>query len=129
MPWERHDHFDADGNPTGYTIVSRESEWDDAQRERMQALVEYERGVHATCGLHDSIAKTDPYIALEDDVCPLCRAIELELRVRANREHEADEKAGPTNPHQGDGRSTYVRLVSPADSAVQKLRAGAQARR
>ena len=34
---ERHDHFDAEGNRTGHTIVTREAEWDDDSRQAAYA--------------------------------------------------------------------------------------------
>jgi len=95
----------------------------------MQALVDYERKVHPVCGLHDSIAKTDPYITLEDDVCPACRAIEVQMRVRAEDEREADEEAGASEPHAGDGRTTFVRLLSPVEVAAMRSEGAAPDRR
>src|SRR4051794_28334242 len=75
-PTERHEHYeiDAEGNAvlTGVTIVKREPEWDDATRNRHLALAEYDADVHDLCGLHDSIAMTDPHWRLKDKVCPVC---------------------------------------------------------
>lgn len=86
----------------------------------MLALAEYEAGVHETCGLHDSIAKTDPLVALEDDVCPLCADIDAKLRARASEEHEAEgEDPGERRP--GDGRRSTLRLLSPVEVAQRAV--------
>jgi len=81
----------------------------------MLALADYERKVHSVCGLHDSIAKTDPDITIVDDVCPLCQAVEVELRRRADEEHAAEEDADASTPRASDGRSTYVQLLRPVE--------------
>lgn len=55
-PSERHDHFDADGNPTGHTIITREPEWDARTRAEAIAsvLAEWRRcGRCGTSGLVD----------------------------------------------------------------------------
>lgn len=86
----------------------------------MLALSEYEAGIHETCGLHDSIAKTDPHVALEDDVCPLCADIEAKLRVRAHEEHEA-EGEDPAARRPSDGRRSTLRLLSPVEVAQRAV--------
>lgn len=42
---ERHEHFDAEGNPTGHTVITREPLWDDLSRDAAYAdwLVELEK--------------------------------------------------------------------------------------
>lgn len=49
-PEERHDHFDAEGKLTGYTIVTREPEWDDEQRDWALALTHAEENQCPLCG-------------------------------------------------------------------------------
>ena len=49
-PTERHDHFDADGNLTGYTIVTREPEWDERARTEAIASVYADWGRCPKCG-------------------------------------------------------------------------------
>jgi hypothetical protein len=58
-PEERHEHYDADGNLTGYTVVTRDPEFDDGDLERLLALRAYEAGVCA-CGIHESLPPTSP---------------------------------------------------------------------
>ena len=82
----------------------------------MLALADYEAEVHDICGMHDSIAKADPHVALEDDICPLCADIEAKLRARAHEEHEA-EPEDPAARRPGDGRRSTMRLLSPGESA------------
>jgi hypothetical protein len=116
-PTERHDHFDADGEFTGHTIITREPEWDDRTRDRHLALAEYHAGIHMGCGLHESIASDDPYFALEDTTCPVCAAIDLQMRVRGKQEHEREQEQSESAPRASDGRSTHVRLLRPEEIA------------
>lgn len=52
-----HEHFDADGNRTGHTVITRESAWDDESRGRAMRLDEYERGMcRCGCGLPRRVA-------------------------------------------------------------------------
>jgi hypothetical protein len=84
----------------------------------MLALAEYEAGVHVNgCGLHDSIASEDPYFAVEDRKCPVCAALDLQGRVRGKREYEREHGLDAAVPRAGDGRTTFVRLLSPAEVA------------
>lgn len=46
-----HEHFDAAGNLTGTTVVTRESEWDDSARGRAMQLAEHERMTDRQTGL------------------------------------------------------------------------------
>lgn len=103
-----------------YAIVTREPEWDDEQRTRMEALAEYEDGVCSGCGLHSSIADTDPLFTLEDKVCPVCRAAEVNIRGRAATEQKLEEKADPATPRPSDGRTTLLRLLSPEEAAAMR---------
>lgn len=122
-PEERHEHYDADGNLTGYTVVTREAEWDDRQRERMLALAYYERGV-CDCGFHESVA-TDRAntFTFETKVCPLCRASAKMNRIQASADETADnqlgEKAPPGAPRAADGRRTFLRQLTPLEVAAQ----------
>ena len=83
----------------------------------MLGFVEYEAGVCTGCGLHSSVAETDPYFTLDDRASPVCAQIEPELRSRASREHDAEKEAAAATKRPSDGRSTYVRLLSPAEIA------------
>lgn len=98
--------------------MTREPEWDDTQRRRMLALAEYEAGIHVGgCGLHESVAKDDPYFTLEDSTCPVCAAVETEIRARASREHEREQELDAGAKRPSDGRTTFVRLLRPDEIA------------
>lgn len=124
MPEERHEHYDTEGSPTGYTLIVRESEWDDHERDRMLALMQYEAGV-CSCGFHISLTddRTN-FFTFESRECPVCKA-----SARMARTQEADDKGRddalgdkphPGAPRAGDGRKTMVRLMLPHE--VEALR-------
>ena len=79
----------------------------------MLALGEYEAGVHPTCGLHDSIAMTDPWFAWHDEVCPVCAEIDRLMRIRFHTEQKAESDLKPEIPRADDGRMSGIRLVPP----------------
>ena len=83
----------------------------------MLALADYEAKVHEDCGLHDSIAMTDPHVQVEDRYCPVGADLEVALRVRAHEEHEAEKDLKPGDKRASDGRTTYLRLETPAEIA------------
>lgn len=126
-PTERHEHFDADGNPTGVTIVTREPEWDDHQRRRMQALIAYQAGVHDECGVHQSLAESpDFYWTWEARRCPVCATTAAHLRAQAEDDEAAmaalgeDPSALAERPD--DGRYNVLRELSPIEAAAEKRR-------
>lgn len=79
----------------------------------MLALAEYEAGVHSTCGLHDSIAMTDPWFEFQDKTCPVCAEIDRGLRIRFHKEQKAESDLAPERPRADDGRTSGIRLVPP----------------
>jgi hypothetical protein len=98
--------------------VTREPEWDDVTRNRHLGLAEYHAGVHVGgCGLHESVAKDDPYFTLDDSRCPVCAAVEAEMRARAKRENEREEHLDAGAKRASDGRTTFVRLLRPDEIA------------
>ena len=119
-PQERHEHYDiVDGEPvlTGVTIVTREPEWDDLTRTRHLALAEYDAGVHDVCGLHESIASTDPRWLLETRTCPVCADMEAALRARDEIEREEEKDYPESERRLSDGRTTSLRLRTPVELA------------
>lgn len=50
---ETHEHYDVDGNLTGTTVVTRESEWDDEQRNHILEWFRY-KALTRRCGHHPS---------------------------------------------------------------------------
>src|SRR3546814_20181393 len=73
-PTETHVHeYDAKGRLVR-TVVTREPEWDHAEVAKMPAFAEYEAGLCA-CGLHKSIADTDPDLDMPERNCPVCAGL------------------------------------------------------
>jgi hypothetical protein len=71
VPAERHEHFDTDGNLTGWTVVTREPEWLDEDRRQMADLAEVEAGSCPGCGWHESLMEGDDNVfGPVDRVCP-----------------------------------------------------------
>jgi hypothetical protein len=103
---------------TGWTVVTRDPEWDDVEREKMQALEDYEADV-CECGLHKSVADQDPDLEFVYRKCPTCAGIAQQMRaqeaideekVKNLGEHPAPEADRPT-----DGRHVALRLKLSAD--------------
>jgi hypothetical protein len=125
-PTERHEHFDADGNLTGVTVVTREAEWDDFERERLIGLAVYERGVCA-CGFHESVASDrENHFTFEDSTCPVCRGAARYARMQAaTDERQRDDNAAPATPRPGDGRRTFIRRLSATEVVERRASRGA----
>ena len=122
-PEERHEHYDADGNLTGYTLVTRESEWSDDDRRRLLALAQYEAELH-TCGFHWSLLEDPDNVFMpQHRVCPVCKGSDRFQRIQDHADHKAAETANgnPSAPLPTDGRSLYMRLLSEAE--VEEIRA------
>lgn len=93
-PTEIHEHeYDAAGRLVR-TVVTRETEWDDVEREKAQALVEYEAEI-CDCGLHRSIADTDPDMDMTERTCPSCAALARNRRIMVSNDAKAVELLGP----------------------------------
>lgn len=128
-PEERHEHHDAEGNLTGFTVVVREPEWDDLERDKLLALAEYEAGV-CECGYHESLTgDRDNFFTFETKTCPVCKGSEQHRRMQ----EEADKRATvegmpPSAPRPGDGRRTFVRRLSPTEVEERRSRRSPAAR-
>lgn len=94
------------------TLVEREVEWDDVERAKMQGLAIYESKVCA-CGLHESIAQTDPDLELELPVCPVCAGLAQQKRVVAADDAKVlrtlGQEPSPEIPRPGDGRTMRLK--------------------
>lgn len=103
--------YDESGRLTS-TVVETEPEWDDAEREKMLALAEFEASV-CKCGYpRDQV--TDPTFVFQPETfdCPVCAATAVENR----RLHDLDESArkaagGKLAALPSDGRHLLMRLV------------------
>ncbi|MDP9144205.1 MAG: hypothetical protein M3N43_05855 [Actinomycetota bacterium] len=108
---ERHDHFDAEGKPTGHTIVTRESRIDDNDLGELLALAQYEAEV-CSCGFHPLIARDKSnYFTPEAQTCPVCAGQAQSDRMQHSRDkgHESDP---PSAPRPSDGRKVFMRLLT-----------------
>lgn len=117
--------FDDEGRKVG-AIVTREPEWDDEQRAAMEDLVAYEAEVHDLCGLHDSVAKADPYITIDGRDCPLCAQVAAKVRVLGESDHKEAEalREAPGSVRRSDGVFRFVRMMTPAEiAAVERAKA------
>lgn len=89
-----HEHFDADGNPTGTTVVTRESMWDDESRGRALRLHEYERSICGCgCGLPRRIAH-DPKQVFKVETTT-CRASKARAQVERAEARAAEDQNRP----------------------------------
>lgn len=70
------------------TIVHREPEWSDFERDKMLALAEYEAGI-CGCGMHKSIADTDPEMEMAERICPVCANLAKNGRIINDRDTTA----------------------------------------
>ena len=108
------------------TVVTRESEWTDRDRDEMIALRRYEAGV-GPCGFHHS-QTNDPefWYVPEEEFCQACADLTMFERIK-HAEHEKQLKALGENPppdrqRPSDGRRTLVRLMTPAEIEAEKAR-------
>lgn len=100
------------------TVVTREPEWDHAEVAKLQAFAEYEAGLCA-CGLHQSIADTDPDLDMPERKCPVCAGLARNWRAIHHADEEATRALGerakdPLTPLPGDGRHFTLAMRSVA---------------
>lgn len=105
-------HFDPDGNPTGYTVIERESRIDDIDRAELLALAQYESEV-CDCGYHPSLTddKGNTFQP-ETRTCNVCAGQALWHRVLADQDKAVPHDAPPKVPRPSDGRRSYMRMLS-----------------
>lgn len=124
-PTEYHDHeYDAAGRLLR-TVVTREPEWDDYEREKLAALVQYEAEICA-CGLHESVADEDPDLELTPRRCPVCAGLEQTMRTINEQDETAVAALGkspaPEVERPSDGRTFSLRhKVSPEVARLLKM--------
>jgi hypothetical protein len=126
VPAEKHLHYDATGNLTGWTVVERESRIDDADRADLLGLARYELEV-CSCGYHPSIAD-DPENIFQpaSKKCPVCGGLDVWHRILHEQDEQATPKdAPPKQPRPSDGRKTYMRRLTPDEAARAAPAAGA----
>jgi hypothetical protein len=116
--------FDDEGRHVG-TVVTREAEWDDRQRERMLALGYYEAGV-CECGFHESLTGDKAnHFTFDTKTCPVCRGSAKMARIQADADERSDKSLGehpaPGLSRAGDGRRMFVRRMSPLEVAAKSV--------
>jgi hypothetical protein len=118
-PTETQVHEYDDAGRLVRTVVTREPEWTDLERDKMLALAEYESRI-CGCGLHESIADQDPDLELEFRVCPICAGLEQAGRQLHADDEKAIEALGKNPPPSAelpaDGRHMNLRPKRPTDS-------------
>lgn len=104
--------------------VTREVEWDDAEREWMLALAEFRAGV-CSCGYHTSLTHDrSNYFTYENAFCPVCAGADRYARSQQDTDEAVvqamgDKPAGIL-PRPDDGRTTYARMLHPDEVAARK---------
>lgn len=112
---------------TGTTVVTREVEWSDLDRESLQALAVYESGI-CDCGHHASLTSdTANLFRLEERVCLVCKSTAQYARIQQAKDDEASKDsdgkpAAPAKERPSDGRRSYIRMVTPEEA--QEIREG-----
>jgi hypothetical protein len=110
-------------------VVTREPEFDQLERSKLLALLEYDGGVCA-CGVHKSLSHDKRNVfTLEAEWCPLCQSLAAQNRELAQLDSAAEERAGKDKAKRlpSDGRSTFLRQLS--QSEIDERRAAAAAAR
>ena len=106
-----HEHFDAEGNLTGTTVVTRESLWDDASRARAMRLYEHDRSIDSETGLtKDEAFSERPFIVHKDVINYAAKAIA--------KERAKDGETHKDEPGWMDGRRYVVQLATPEQIAA-----------
>lgn len=130
VPAERHEHYDANDQLTGYTLVIREPEWTDDDRRMIEELEAYELDIHK-CGHHKSQIVPENGFTPEVSVCPVCAATAAYARVLQAEDDAARKKRGddtpPATPLPSDGRQFYMRQMSPTEFAEAQAAAAERA--
>lgn len=105
MPTEIHEHFDNDDQRTGYTIVTRESPWDDDSRGRALRLAEYENSMCGCgCNLPAAISYDESKVwAVDTITCQAGRALAQVTRMESEAAEKQNRPAGWS-----DGKHYYV---------------------
>lgn len=125
---ERHEHFDAEGNLTGFTVVHREPEWLDSDVRELLELADVEAHSCPGCGWHESLTgdKSNTFTP-KNDVCPVCAGRTRWDRMQAHDDQQWERKhegAPAAQPRPSDGRlPTRMTLLSPDEA--DKRRGGA----
>lgn len=105
-----HEHFDAEDNFTGSTVITRQAEWDDESRELAMADSYLDAKACPGCGndLEVSLQPGHSWDVDEDTVCYACAALTT-VRRDSQKDHEKESPV-KGKPMFLDGRIHTVRL-------------------
>jgi hypothetical protein len=114
VPAERHEHYDAEGNLTGFTVVVREPEWTDEDVRQLLEQSQVDAEACPGCGWHEAVIN-DESVTLSpvSTVCPACAARAQYDRMLAESDEKSDADKSPKEPHAADGRWVRVAVLSP----------------
>jgi len=125
VPAERHEHYDPDGNLTGYTIVERESRIDDGDRAELLGLARYEAEL-CMCGYHPSLTDPDAgnVFTPESRTCHVCGGMAVWQRIEHEQQAKTPHDAPPRTPRHLDGRHSYMRMLTPQEAEAAQASRG-----
>lgn len=111
-PREVHEHEYDDAGRLVRTVVTREAEWDDWERQKMLELAQYESRLCA-CGFPEDIADSDPDLEIAYRVCPVCAGLAQAMRAQAEADKRETALLGktpaPEAPRPEDGRRIHLK--------------------
>lgn len=117
-PVEVQEHEYDDAGRLVRTVVTREAEWDDFERAKMQALADYNAGI-CECGLHRSVADEDPDLEVTIRRCPVCAGMDKNIRILHARDDAAlkglGENPAASADRPSDGRRLGLKFKPPED--------------
>lgn len=124
-PEERHEHYDAEENLTGYTVTTRDSEFNDGDLARLLALRAYQAGI-CNCGIHESLtADRSNVFTFDKRTCPVCRGWAQYQRVMGAEDKAAEEQlkdSPPATARPSDGRRMSIRQLSAGEVAERRAK-------
>jgi len=117
VPAERHEHYDPDGNLTGFTVVIRESAWLDSDVAQLLEVAQVEAESCPGCGWHESFTDDpDTPFAATATFCQVCAGEAQYRRHLAAEDARFDESAAqPLTPRPADGRRVRM-TITPTDA-------------
>jgi hypothetical protein len=108
-------------------VVTREPEFDDAERERLMAYLAYQAGI-CECGIHESLSSDKSnFFTFEKRTCLACRGKAQYLRILADEDKAVEdrlENAPPAAARPSDGRRLFLRQLSPLEVAARRSQHG-----
>lgn len=110
--------------------MTREPEWSGEQRDRLLALRAHDARV-CECGIHEDVTG-DPanLLTIDSRVCPICKALAVDQRVRDAADEKAMKAHGenppPSAPRPSDGRRTFIRGLTPEEALRTQAKTPAQ---